>query len=90
MTQCWRRSYEDSLIEAEAWIDLCNLAGFDHVCWKADASYDTWILGMNIIGLSRYSNHHIYGAYDMGQPKDHGNQKRYQGYPPIPGRTLFL
>ncbi len=76
--------------EARSYIDLSYQAGYERVCWKADAPYETWALASWIIALSYLTGWPIYGGYDMGQPKDHGNRQRYQGYPPIPGRTLFL
>lgn len=76
--------------EARSFIDLAYMAGYDRVCWKHDAPYDTWALASWIIALSWEIGYPVHGGYDMGQPKDHGNLKRFQGYPPIPGRTLFL
>lgn len=77
-------------MEARSFVDLAYLTGCIRICWLYDAPYSTWTLGQWIIMLSDIVGYPIKGGYDMGQPKDHGNRERYQGHPPIPGRTLFL
>ncbi len=62
-------------------------------CYRRDGTINEegFSLGMAmLLQAYRMGFLELGGCYDRGDVKDHGTGKRYEGYPPIEGKTLWL
>ena len=81
---------QDQLALASAYVQFAQEKGLQRVCWPAESPIGVWNLGMGIVNQSGHMGYPIHGSYDRGRRKTHGAKKRFEGYPPIPGKTLYV
>ena len=69
---------------------LCRAVSENAIRVCTTPEFSSAMIGCAVVRWSLRIEHPIWGFIERGKTKDHGTQKRYDGYDIIPGRTLFV